>query len=1202
MFSRSEIADGPFHHVPGTLNNSRSIFFFLGLGTSSASNPFTRIGIVLFAGLGALLAWTAAPRLCLLATQGALPVSIQPLEQRFPSVAGQRTSTRAVELSNERVGGQVITGFRTSRSENASPTLVPAERMTSQSDELSVFFPGTYEGPFAAMLGSQRVVLKAVGAKPARGVSREGRIEYAEAYQSVDSLQVPGGSKSEEFLLLRSAAAPVAFEYEVIEANDVSDLEVVDGAVRFMPPASELSGLSHSVGMRRLELARPWVIDAAGKRSTSAVRWEVVQSDRGEVTGAKLRLRVDPAGLTYPLLVDPGFTGAGSMTTPRYQHTATLLPSGKVLVAGGSTASGTTSTAELFDPATGTFTATSNMTLARQGHTATLLPSGKVLIAGGTSSGVATNRAEVFDPATGTFTGLFPNNLTTGRAYHTATLLPSGKVLLAGGFTTSAAITNTAELFDPASATFISLSPNTMTSARYFHTATLLPSGQVLLAGGFTLFNTGITNTAELFNPASGTFTSLAPSNMSVARVYHTATLLPSGKVLIAGGDTTSGSGITNTAELYDPGSGNFTSLSPNTMTSARARHTATLLPSGKVLLAAGVTNAAGAITNTAELFDPTAGTFTSLSPSTMYTARDHTATLLPGGKVLIAGGYDGVASTSTAELFDPAAIASFTSATQSNLNQARRGGTATVLPTGRVLIAGGISAGNTATNSAELFDPTSGTFTSLAPNTMTSARARHTATLLPSGKVLIAGGTDANGVNTNTAELFDPAQGTFASLLPNNTMASARASHTATLLPDGKVLLAGGDVNGSNTNTAELFDPSSGTFTALSPNNTMTAARAYHTATLIAGPGGGPHVLLAGGNTGNSTTNTAELFDPATGTFTATPNMTLPRGSHTATLLPNGHVLLAGGDVNGSNTNTAELFNSISGTFIALSPNNTMSSARAYHTATLLPGGQVLIAGGSTGNLPTSTADLFEPATGTFTPFSANNTMTAARYLHTATLLTSGKVLLAGGGDANGGSTNTAELFDLGLGFSDARRPALSAATDPLLQPSSLVLSGTGFRGDSEGSGSSFNSSATNYPVAQLTRIDNEHTVFPLSHSATNWSDTTFSSETLGALFIGHYRVTIFTNGIPSYQKIIVIEPEGLLRITSITKLSNGHILLQGFGVPDRLNTIQKSPDLSPNSFGFLASVMANTNGALQYEDADAGNLLRRFYRLTFP
>ena len=230
------------------------------------------------------------------------------------------------------------------------------------------------------------------------------------------------------------------------------------------------------------------------------------------------------------------------------------------------------------------------------------------------------------------------------------------------------------------------------------------------------------------------------------------------------------------------------------------------------------------------------------------------------------------------------------------------------------------------------------------------------------------------------------------------------------------------------------------------------------------------------------------------------------------------------------------------------------MTSARADHTATLLASGHVLIAGGNTGNSSTNTADLFEPATGTFTSLSQNNAMISARAHHTATLLPSGKVLIAGGTDANGGTTNTAEAFDLGLGFSDARRPVLSTAPNSLVQPASLVLSGTGFRGDSEGSGSSVNNSATNYPVLQLMRIDNEQTFFPLSNSATNWSDTAFSSGTLGAgtpLPRGYYRITIFTNAIPSFQKIINIgsQPTILGNISTRLRVETGdNVLIGGF------------------------------------------------------
>ena len=162
-------------------------------------------------------------------------------------------------------------------------------------------------------------------------------------------------------------------------------------------------------------------------------------------------------------------------------HTATLLPNGKVLVAGGYDGNSVAlASAELYDPASGTWTATGSLATARDGHTATLLPNGKVLVAGGLdSSQVAFASAELYDPASGTWTAT--GSLATARYIHTATLLPNGKVLVAGGLT-AAALLASAELYDPASGTWTAT--GSLATARYSHTATLLPNGKVLVAGG----------------------------------------------------------------------------------------------------------------------------------------------------------------------------------------------------------------------------------------------------------------------------------------------------------------------------------------------------------------------------------------------------------------------------------------------------------------------------------------------------------------------------------------------------------------------------------------------------------------------------------------------------------------------------------------------------------------------------------------------
>jgi hypothetical protein len=212
----------------------------------------------------------------------------------------------------------------------------------------------------------------------------------------------------------------------------------------------------------------------------------------------------------------------------------------------------------------------------------------------------------------------------------------------------------------------------------------------------------------------------------------------------------------------------------------------------------------------------------------------------------------------------------------------------------------------------------------------MTAAREAHTASLLAGGKVLIAGGTNENFVGTKAAEIYDPHTRVFSSTA---NMSIPRSGHTATVLANGKVLIAGGIESGSQpfsrvaTAKAEIYDPGTGSF---SPTSNMTAARAGHTATLLATG----LVLIAGG----SDLPTAELYDPATGTFSRTGDMGQPRGSHTATLLPNGTVLITGGA-----NSTAELYDPSTGSF---SPTGAMETGRYGHRATLLQSGEVLVSG----------------------------------------------------------------------------------------------------------------------------------------------------------------------------------------------------------------------------------------------------------------
>lgn len=346
-----------------------------------------------------------------------------------------------------------------------------------------------------------------------------------------------------------------------------------------------------------------------------------------------------------------GWTATGSLGTARAQHTATLLANGKVLVVGGligcNPGCQTTNTAEIYDPSTGTWSATGSPSLPRGNHIAVRLADGKVLVAGGYSApGVVLAGAELFDPDTGTWSPT--GALGSARQFHTAALLRTGKVLVTGGLGASFNVLNTAELYDPAIGSWSSA--GTMNSARFFHTTTLLTNGRVLVAAGS---NTNLPTapsftplrSAELYDPTNGSWTTTG--DLITARVVPSETLLPNGKVLIAGGGPDDERAF-DKAELYDPVTGQWSAT--GNMTVPRAGHTATLLPNGRVLIAAGYNK--NNLFKSAEVYDPATETCTAIAD--LNTARAiHSATLLSNGKALVACGYGDAGQLTSAELFD---------------------------------------------------------------------------------------------------------------------------------------------------------------------------------------------------------------------------------------------------------------------------------------------------------------------------------------------------------------------------------------------------------------------------------------------------------------------------------------------------------------------------------------------------------------------
>jgi Kelch motif/Galactose oxidase, central domain len=348
---------------------------------------------------------------------------------------------------------------------------------------------------------------------------------------------------------------------------------------------------------------------------------------------------------------------------------------------------------------------------------------------------------------------------------------------------------------------------------------------------------------------------------------------------------TTSSSRFTPTGSLHE----------------ARGLHTATLLPDNEVLVAYGSNSSSYTIAtgyvglSSIEVYDPGTGTFTEIVGEDGAGIFGHTATLLPNGKVLLAGGfvnsvwdYGASATSNGANLYDSATgVFSETG----NMTASRGGHTATLLANGKVLIAGGADQDPTGTGlaSAELYDPNTGAFTQTG--SMAVGRFLHTATQLQDGRVLIVGGVLTSASDpVATAEVYDPTTGIFTM---TGAMATARERHTATLLADGRVLIVGGTTSTGTgdfqpTATVEVYNPSTGSF---SLTGSMTEARTFHTATLL--PNG--KVLVAGGGDENST---AEVYDPVAGAFSITGGMEIGRSGHTATLLPNGSVLVAGGGI----------------------------------------------------------------------------------------------------------------------------------------------------------------------------------------------------------------------------------------------------------------------------------------------------------------
>jgi len=545
------------------------------------------------------------------------------------------------------------------------------------------------------------------------------------------------------------------------------------------------------------------------------------------------------------------------------------------------------------------------------------------------------------------------------------------------------------------------------------------------IAAAFGLWGCGGSSTSSPApTPPSLISVTVTPDSVTVLRdatQAFTAKITGTTNTAVTWSVEESSGGTIDSAGLYTPpqnGAGTFNVIATSQANSAAVGAAVVIVPMPQVTIdpAAVTLRPAGTrtfaatvsgLTNTAVNF-----TIQESAGGLINSAGLYTAPTAVGFHHVVATSIEETTVTASATVTVTTSSSGFTPT--GSLNEARGLHTATLLPDNKVLVAYGSNSsahtnatGYVGLTSIEVYDAGTGKFTEIVGDDGAGIYG-HTATLLQNGKVLLAGGFvnsvwDYSGISGsyNVATLYDSATGAFSG---TGNMTANRGDHTATLLANGKVLIAGGadqDPTGTGLASAELYDPSTGTFTQ---TGSMAVGRFLHTATLLQNG----KVLIVGGAL-TSTSNpvaTAEVYDPATGTFTMTGAMATAREQHTATLLADGRVLIVGGTTSTGTgdlrpTATVEVYDPSTGSF---SVTGSMAEARTFHTATLLPSGEVLVAGGGDEN---STAEVYDPATGSF---SITGGMEIGRSGHTATLLPNGSVLVAGGGIFDG--LASAELY----------------------------------------------------------------------------------------------------------------------------------------------------------------------------------------------
>jgi N-acetylneuraminic acid mutarotase len=662
----------------------------------------------------------------------------------------------------------------------------------------------------------------------------------------------------------------------------------------------------------------------------TANRWTPASIDREASTvtpladGRILLIGGNQWCMLGPELYDPKtdkLSPAASMIAPNsFIYTSTLLRSSKVLVTGllyASVSSAPLAIAELYDPVTNRWSRTGSMNVARKGARAILLADGRVLVVGGANEvgqdqPHSLTSAEIYDPASNTWSTVGGMRTGDGGRYATHTLAPLGNgTALAAGGGQDGMPASTAEVFDPATRSWSQVGG--MTYARSAAAATPLRDGRVLVLGGQGISGLPLT-TGEIFDPKTSSW-ALIPATLKTGRIYPEVVPLPNGRILVTSwSDHWSPADV----EIFDPtrsgtlptptptptGPGTWTSEPSTTL--PRANHTTTQLADGRVLVLGGgfpgyppvlSFDAAIAAGVGGEIYDQSTRRWSPTATGSGVSASAFTATLLASGKVLVVG-YG-------ARLYDPAQDRW---SPAGDMAVTRGYHVAIRLKDGRVLLAGGNTQIPPYDPPVEIYDPSSNTWSTAAqmdPDLAKSPSDTFRAVLLEDGRVFFLNGYTAK------AAIFNPTTGTWSGaaspmhgLYSDYTIRAGYRNFSATLLPNGSVLVAGGAPDNGGTVRPEVYNPATNRWSLTPP---LLHGRQSHSATLLANG----LVLVAGGTDSSlvgGVTATGELYDPTTNRWSLTGSMNVARSGQTATLLKDGRVLVVGGQFLG-NLRTVELY-----------------------------------------------------------------------------------------------------------------------------------------------------------------------------------------------------------------------------------------------------------------------------------------------------